>query len=222
MGIAIDSWMERISRELHGVFGPLVRCIGLQGSYRRKEAAPTSDIDLVVILDEVGMEEVKAYRQIIRKMPHSELACGFFCGERELLCWPLQELFQFYYDTEVYYGSLEFLQGRITPQAVREAVCTGAGTLYHAAVHSYLFENAAENLKGLYKMAFFLMQARTFQRTGRYYGSRGELAGALQGREREILMQGGDLADGRKEEQARTDQRYRMLIEWSAEILREG
>ena len=49
--IDITTWMKNFLQTLNETFGNRVWFVGLQGSYGRGEATETSDIDMVVILD---------------------------------------------------------------------------------------------------------------------------------------------------------------------------
>ena len=77
-------WMEKLVRRLQAAFGARLRFVGLQGSRARGEAAPESDIDAVVILDDVALEDLRAYRALLKTMPEREKVCGFFGGAAEL------------------------------------------------------------------------------------------------------------------------------------------
>ena len=83
--IDISSWLGKFTERLAECFGARVWFIGLQGSYSRGEATETSDIDTVVILDQLDAEDVKAYHAMLDTLPHRELICGFFGGRQELL-----------------------------------------------------------------------------------------------------------------------------------------
>ena len=52
--IDITVWMKNFLQTLNETFGDRVWFVGLQGSYGRGEATETSDIDVVVILDELS------------------------------------------------------------------------------------------------------------------------------------------------------------------------
>ena len=68
MLIPAESWTQEFVRRLLECFPKQVVFAGLQGSYRRGEATEKSDIDLVVVLEEVGLEELRAYRALVRGM----------------------------------------------------------------------------------------------------------------------------------------------------------
>ena len=107
-------------------FGNRVRFLGLQGSRARGEAHEGSDIDVVVVLDEVSLCDLAQYRALLDRLPHRALVCGFVAGEQELRCWDAAELLQFYFDTVPVYGTLDFLRPALTPHSARRAALSGA------------------------------------------------------------------------------------------------
>ena len=52
--IDITIWIDLFLQALNQTFANRVWFVGLQGSYAREEAGDTSDIDMVVILDEIS------------------------------------------------------------------------------------------------------------------------------------------------------------------------
>lgn len=63
------AWAEDAKERLKAEFGERLRFVGLQGSRARGEAREGSDIDLVVLLDGVGADDLARYRSIVRSMP---------------------------------------------------------------------------------------------------------------------------------------------------------
>ena len=59
--IDITTWMNDFLQKLNLTFENRVWFVGLQGSYGRGEATETSDIDIVVILDELSAKEHKLF-----------------------------------------------------------------------------------------------------------------------------------------------------------------
>lgn len=57
----------------------------LQGSYGRGEATETSDIDAVVILDELTVTDIQTYSIMLDTLPYRELICGFLSGKDEIM-----------------------------------------------------------------------------------------------------------------------------------------
>ena len=151
----------------------------MQGSYARGEATDASDIDVVVILDDLHINDLKTYRDMLDSLPNRELVCGFISGKAELLNWEASDLFQFYYDTTPIKGTLDFLLEKIDKQAVKRAIRIGACNIYHACVHNYVHEKSDDILRALYKSAVFVIQAVMFYETGKYIKTRSELQGAI-------------------------------------------
>ena len=164
----ISAWLNDFLHTLTLNFGERVWFVGLQGSYGRGEATETSDIDVVVILDDVSAQDIQTYSSMLETLTHRELICGFFSGKKELLNWEPSDLFQFYYDTKPIKGSLDELLLLIDDEAVNRSIKIGACNIYHGCVHNMLHEKSDEILKGLYKSASFVVQAICFKQTGNY------------------------------------------------------
>lgn len=85
--VDINAWLEEFLQKLNEVFKCRVWFVGLQGSYGRGEATETSDIDVVVILNEFTIVDIQAYNQLLDTLPHRELICGFVSGKDEIMNW---------------------------------------------------------------------------------------------------------------------------------------
>ena len=166
--IDINGWMNDFLQKLNEAFANRVWFVGLQGSYGRGEATETSDIDVVVILDELSVSDIQTYQDMLDTLPHRELICGFVSGKDEIMNWEPSDLFQFYHDTTPIIGSLDDLLPLIDDVAIERAIKMGAGNIYHGCVHNMLHEKNEEILKGLYKAASFVVQAIVFKQTGNY------------------------------------------------------
>ena len=173
--IDITVWIKNFLQTLNETFGDRVWFVGLQGSYSRGEATETSDIDIVVILDQLSVADVQKYNTMLDALSNRELICGFLSGKDELLNWESSDLFQFYYDTTPIQGSLDELLTVIDKTAVNRAIKIGACNLYHGCVHNMLHEKSEDILRGLYKSASFVVQAIVFQQTGKYIKYQEEL-----------------------------------------------
>lgn len=215
-----EAWLALFVPRVRQLFGQRLRFVGLQGSYNRGEATEQSDIDLVVVLDQVEVADLRAYRQLVAGMPDAHLACGFIGGWQQLLDWPAHELFHFCRDTRSLYGSLGEIASRATRQDAAAAVRLGASALYHGACHCYVYEEEpALCLEGLYKGVFYVLQAAHYCRTGRYAATKGELLPLLAGEEHTLLescIHRGQLAQG---EEGQWEGHYQRLIGWSAAML---
>ena len=185
--IDISIWMQDFLQTLNEAFANRVWFVGLQGSYGRGEATNTSDIDVVVILDELSASDMQDYNAILDTLPHRELICGFLSGKNEILNWEPSDLFQFYYDTIPIKGSLDELLTVINEAAVSRAIKIGACNIYHGCVHNMLFDKSDDVLRGLYKSAFFAVQAIAFKQTGKYIKSQKDLLDVVSADERKIV-----------------------------------
>ena len=173
--IDITTWMHSFLLALKETFTNRVWFVGLQGSYGRCEATETSDIDIVVILDELSATDIQAYHDMLDCLPHRELICGFLSGKTEIMNWEPSDLFQFCHDTTPIIGSLDEIMTVIDENAVRRAIKIGACNIFHGCVHNILHEKSDDILRGLYKSASFVVQAIVFKQTGRYMKQQEEL-----------------------------------------------
>ena len=107
--IDMKDWTAQFLTALDACFGDRVWFVGLQGSRGRGEATETSDIDMVVILDELRAADIAAYSDMLDRLPHRELSCGFLGGRGEICGWEPSDLFQLYFDTTPIRGSLDEL-----------------------------------------------------------------------------------------------------------------
>ena len=185
--IDISEFMNMFVNALAENFRDRVWFVGLQGSYGRGEATDTSDIDTVVILDELTANDISAYNRMLDAMPHRELLCGFFSGKKEILNWEPSDLFQFYYDTTPIKCSLDELLAVIDEAAVNRAIKIGACNIDHGCVHNMLYEKSEEMVTGLYKSAAFVVQAICFSQTGKFIRSQKEMLPVASPEEKMIL-----------------------------------
>ena len=213
--IEITTWMDGFLKALNINFGNRIWFVGLQGSYSRGEATETSDIDIVVIFDKLSALDIQKYNAMLDTMPHRELICGFISGKEELLNWEPSDLFQFFYDTVPLRGSLDELLDLLDPRVIDRAIKIGACNVYHGCIHNMLYEKNDEILRGLYKSAAFVAQARAFKLTGRYIKKRDELLELPDG---EIVKISSDLKNGAKVD---FDEMSNKLFEWSKRLINE-
>ena len=123
---------------LKEAFGPRLRFVGLQGSYRRGEATETSDIDLCVILDRLDARDFPRLREVLDALPEGEKAAGFVAGAPELAAWPRFELFAFAKDMDAWHGELAPLLPPVTEADIALGVRTALAALCHEATQALL------------------------------------------------------------------------------------
>ena len=209
----LSDWLAQFLSALDDGFGDRVWFVGLQGSRGRGEAVESSDIDMVVILDELRAPDILAYRGLLDGLPHRELCCGFLSGKAELLNWDAADLFQFYYDTTPIRGSLDELCPRLD---VERAIRLGACNLYHGCVHNMVHGRSGEVLRGLYKSASFLAQAVCFRQTGRFVRHQQELREVLTRDDQQIVDIFLHLKNGGA---VNFDEMSRTLFEWVGRLI---
>ena len=185
--IDITAWTKNFLQTLNETFANRVWFVGLQGSYGRDEATETSDIDIVVILDELSAMDIQTYHNMLDTMSHRELICGFLSGKKEIMNWEPSDLFQFCHDTTPIKGSLDEVMAVIDKSAVDRAIKIGACNIYHGCVHNMLHDKSEDVLKGLYKYASFVVQAIAFKQTGKYVKHQSELRDVVSIDERVIV-----------------------------------
>lgn len=214
--IDINTFTDDFLRKLKTTFSNRLYFVGLQGSYARGEANETSDIDIVVILDELSAVDIQVYNALLDTTPHRELMCGFLSGKNELLNWEPSDLFQFYYDTKPLFGTLDELLPLLTDDVVARAIKIGACNIYHGCVHNMIYDKNHDILKSLYKSASFVIQAIAFKLNGRYIRDKKELVCVLPADEKVILdtflmLKNGDAVDFQKMSE--------LLFDWSKKLI---
>lgn len=214
--IEIKTWLDDFVNALEETFSERVWFVGLQGSYGRGEATETSDIDVVVILDEFSLRDIGAYNSMLEKLPHRELVCGFVSGKNEILNWESSDLFQFYHDTKPIKGSLDDLRSLIDIDAVDKAIKSGVCNIYHGCVHNMLHEKNEEILRGLYKSASFVVQAICFKETGRYISAVKELSDNISAEDSAVIKIFSALRGGA---QVSFEEMSAQLFEWAKKKL---
>lgn len=184
----------------------------MQGSYGRGEATETSDIDIVVILDELSSEDIHIYNNMLDALSHRELICGFLSGKREIMNWEPSDLFQFCNDTTPIKGRLDEVMEVVDETAVNRAIKMGACNIYHACVHNMLHEKSEEILRGLYKAASFVVQTIVFRQTDKYIKHKEELLVAAAPSERAVVEDFINLKNGGTVDFARMSE---ALFDWA-------
>ena len=217
--IDITVWMCNFLQALNETFRERVWFVGLQGSYGRGEATETSDIDIVVILDQLSAADIQKYNTMLDTLSNRELICGFLSGRDELLNWESSDLFQFFYDTTPIQGSLNELLALIDKSAVNRAIKIGACNIYHGCVHNMVHEKSEDILKELYKSASFVVQAIAFKQTGKYVKHQSELRDVVSTDERVIVDTFLNLKNGRTVD---FNLMSETLLAWSKKCISEN
>ncbi len=216
MSINIDAWINEYQKAVENKFGNRIWFIGLQGSYGRGEATEQSDIDMVLILDNISIEDLKAYSDILDTLPERSKACGFISGKEELFSWEPSDLFQFYYDTVPIKGSLDILLNYIQRDDIRRAIRIGTCNVYHICVHNLVHEKSLDILKAIYKSAVFILQAIAFYETGKYERQKSTLQSLLKPKDQNILQSGIELKEKDQISKEEFDKLSELMLKWAS------
>ena len=211
---SIEAYTEKLVRLLKEEFRERLLYVGLQGSYLRGEATENSDIDFVVVLEELGIAEMDAYCKILDEAGERERSCGFICGRKELAAWNPLEAGQVLRETKDIYGSRAVLMPAHTRQDEINYLKLSLNNLYHALCHRYIhggWEKCASKLPGDYKNAFFILQHMHFLESGEFCENKAELTAALEGADQEIMITERMMREGREYDARKA---YEQIFDW--------
>ena len=186
----IDTWMNDLIGQLKTEFKERLVLVGLQGSRARGEQREDSDIDIVVVIEDLNADDLASYRSIVQRMPHAELACGFIGSPDVLAAWPRHDVFNLTNDTDIRYGSFDFMDTEFTAEEAKLAADACASEIYHALCHTAVFEPnmLPDLLQGCLKSVFFGIRAKHFAQTGKFVNSRVQLLNLVNDSERWLLQ----------------------------------
>lgn len=186
----IDAWMNDLIDQLKTEFKERLVLVGLQGSRARGEQREDSDIDIVVVIEDLNAHDLASYRSVVQRMPHAELACGFVGSPDVLAAWPRHDVFNLVNDTNIRYGSFDFMDTEFTAEEAKLAADACASEIYHALCHTAVFEPdmLPALLQGCLKSVFFGIRAKHFAQTGKFVNSRAQLLNLVNDSERWLLQ----------------------------------
>ena len=186
----IDTWMNDLIGQLKTEFKERLVLVGLQGSRARGEQREDSDIDIVVVIEDLNADDLASYRSIVQRMPHAELACGFIGSPDVLAAWTRHDVFNLTNDTDIRYGSFDFMDTEFTAEEAKLAADACASEIYHALCHTAVFEPnmLPDLLQGCLKSVFFGIRAKHFAQTGKFVNSRVQLLNLVNDSERWLLQ----------------------------------
>lgn len=150
-------------------------------------------------------------------MPQKDKACGFISGKKEIQKWSKTDLFQFFYDTKPLLGELKNIIKPPDIDSIKTSIKISSENLYHAAIHSFIHsDNLRQNLPNLYKMIFFILQAKYFVETNNYIPTKNQLTELLINEDREILEICIKRENIVKKDLNEIEKLYYKLIQWSS------
>ena len=188
--VDIENYLECLIGLLRDRFGSRLRYVGLQGSYLREEATDHSDIDIMVVIDELCVSDLDNYRGAIQSLEHFDKSCGFVCSVADLKNWNPLEICHLLHSTKDYYGMLRELVPTYTEYDICNFVKMSVNNLYHEICHRYIHGDAVTNVRclpGTYKGVFFILQNLHYLKSGVFAGTKAELLPLLSGKDRAVL-----------------------------------
>lgn len=219
--IDVENYIAEITAKLRAKVGGRLVYVGLQGSYLRGEATDTSDVDVMVVLDRLGVDDLDDYRAIVESLPRPDLSCGFICGADDLAKWNPLEICHLLHTTRDCFGSLAELVPDHDERDLRNFVKMSVNNLYHELCHGYIHADRAEfagRLPALYKGTFFVLQNLHCLRSGEFAQSKKQLLSMLDGADREVLDRAMRLSAG---EDFDFSDNYRLIFDWCRDTLRK-
>ena len=214
-----ENYLQQLTELLKQQFGRRLLYVGLQGSYLRGEATESSDIDVMVILDQMSISDLAAYRQAVESLESPEKSCGFICGLAEMQHWNSLEICHLLHTTRDYLGELKALAPTYTDEDVRAFVKMSLGNLYHEICHRFIHGSREANIAQLpftYKGVFFILQNLHYLRSGDFIPTKRGLLAALEGQDRAVLEKA--LALGRGEAWD-FEEAFSLLFSWCQQTM---
>lgn len=193
--------------------------VGLQGSYLRNEATENSDIDIMVVIDDISVVDLDEYRKVIFSLGGYDKSCGFICGREELQNWNPLEICHLLHTTKDYFGTLAKLVPEYTENDVRNFVKMSLGNLYHEICHRYIHAPKEKNIAMVpytYRSVFFILQNLHYLNSGRFINNKKELLGVLSGKDKLILETALSLSEG---VDFVFDEVFALLVSWCKETM---
>ncbi len=136
--LRIDEYIDELINTLKDAFDQRLLYIGLQGSYLRNEETESSDIDIMAVIDNLSVEDLKTYQKALVLVGNFDKSCGFICGKADLEHWNPLEICHLLNTTKDYYGELKNLVPLYTIEDERNYIKLSLNNLYHEICHRYV------------------------------------------------------------------------------------
>ena len=186
----IDEYIDNLITLLKDVFGERLMYIGLQGSYLRNEETKNSDIDIMAVIDNLSVEDLKTYQKALVLVGNFDKSCGFICGKADLEHWNPLEICHLLNTTKDYYGELKNLVPLYTIEDERNYIKLSLNNLYHEICHRYVHADREYNISKLpitCKSVFFTMQHLHYLSSGNFIPTKRELLECIQDEDKAVL-----------------------------------
>ena len=213
-----DTYITDLIALLQSSFGDRLLYVGLQGSYLRSEATEDSDIDIMVVVENMIPSDLEKYKEAILSLDNYEKSCGFICGKEDIAAWNPLEICHLLNTTRDYYGRLSELVPTYTEYDVRSFIKLSVGNLYHELCHRYVHASTEKNVARLpytYKSVFFILQNLYYLEHGAFVSTKKELLALLCGKDKEVL----EAAMTIKNTDFDFNEKFSLLFSWCKETL---
>lgn len=217
--INVENYCSSLLLRLRQQYGSRLTYIGLQGSYLRNEATETSDIDIMVVIDQLSVADLDTYRSIIRSLGNFEKSCGFICSKSDLANWNPLEICHLLHSTKDFYGVLAELVPEYTETDIRNFIKMSVNNLYHEICHRYIHADTDRNtarLPGTYKGVFFILQNLSYLSHGKFPLTKAELLPMLDGIDLAVFKRSLELSSGIRHDFSDS---FELLFTWCQETL---
>ena len=218
--VDIENYIVQLTEILKRQFESRLVYVGLQGSYLRGEATDNSDIDIMVVIADLSVSDLDAYRTAIQSLKHFDKSCGFIRSKEDMANWNPLEICHLLNTTKDYFGVLSELVPAYTDNDIRNFVKMSVNNLYHEICHRYIhadLDKSVAKLPGTYKGVFFILQSLYYLTHGKFVATKAELLQVLDGKNRTVLERSIALNSGNSYDFAES---FELLFTWCQETLR--
>lgn len=218
--VDIENYIRQLTELLKRQFDSRLLYVGLQGSYLRGEATDNSDIDIMVVIDELSVSDLDAYRTAIQSLERFDKSCGFICSKEDLANWNPLEICHLLNCTKDYFGVLGELVPAYTEGDIRNFIKMSVNNLYHEICHRYIHGDSDKNvakLPGTYKGVFFILQNLYYLTYGKFVATKAELLQCLEGKNRAVLERSLSLNNRGDYDFAES---FELLFSWCQDTLK--
>ncbi len=210
----LEKYISDLSSLLKEIFKKRLLYAGLQGSYLRNEAEENSDIDIMIIIDDMTVHDLNDYKNALVSIGHFEKSCGFICGKSEMANWNPLEICQLLHTTKDLYGKLIDFVPTYTVGDEKNFIKLSIGNLFHELCHRYIHSDREKNIARLsltYKSVFFIIQNMYYIYNGTFIITKRELIKHLKEKDKEVMEMAIKLKDNTEYD---FDYAFEVLFTW--------
>lgn len=210
----LEKYINDLLSLLKDKFAKRLLYFGLQGSYLGNEADENSDIDIMVIIDDINIHDLDDYKNALVSVGHFEKSCGFICGKSEIANWNPLEICQLLHTTKDLYGKLVNFVPAYTADYEKNFIKLSLGNLFHELCHRYIHSDREKNIARLpltYKSVFFILQNMYYIKSGTFITIKQELINLLKNKDKEVMQMAIKLKDNMEYD---FDYAFDVLFTW--------